>query len=183
MIATLVVEYADGSWASFREQHGLEDRDPRGRRLAAERVSTIRHGRRPWSGSRCSGKRSESLGNPWIPDSVKALRHDFTISAPIKSARLYATALGAYEMFLNGKRVGDQVLAPGWTDYRERVIYQTYDVTEQCARATTPSARCLRRAGTRRRSSGSSSRTTTASRRQRCARSCASSTPTAAWSG
>ena len=47
----------------------------------------------------------------------------------IKSARLYATALGAYEMFVNGNRVGDQVLAPGWTDYRERVTYQTYDVT------------------------------------------------------
>ncbi len=51
----------------------------------------------------------------------------------MKSARLYATALGAYEMFLNGKRVGDQVLAPGWTDYRERVVYQTYDVTDQIA--------------------------------------------------
>ncbi len=37
--------------------------------------------------------------------------------------------LGAYEMFLNGKRVGDDVLAPGWTDYREHVMYQTYDVT------------------------------------------------------
>ena len=47
----------------------------------------------------------------------------------MKSARLYATALGDYELFLNGKRVGDQVMAPGWTDYRERVMYQTYDVT------------------------------------------------------
>ena len=47
----------------------------------------------------------------------------------MKSARLYATALGAYEMFLGWNRVGDQVLAPGWTDYRERVVYQTYDVT------------------------------------------------------
>ena len=51
----------------------------------------------------------------------------------MKSARLYATALGAYEMFLNGRRVGDQVLAPGWTDYRERVVYQTYDVTGSVA--------------------------------------------------
>ena len=38
------------------------------------------------------------------------------------------------EIFLNGDRVGDQVFAPGWTDYRERVIYQTYDVTKQIAR-------------------------------------------------
>ena len=34
-------------------------------------------------------------------------------------------------MFLNGKRVSDDVLAPGWTDYREHVKYQTYDVTAQ----------------------------------------------------
>ncbi len=44
-------------------------------------------------------------------------------------ARLYATALGIYDVFLNGRRVGDQVFAPGWTDYRQRLEYQTYDVT------------------------------------------------------
>src|SRR3954468_3466517 len=48
----------------------------------------------------------------------------------VTSARLYATAHGIYEAFLNGRRVGDQVLTPGWTAYAERVRYQTYDVTE-----------------------------------------------------
>ena len=48
---------------------------------------------------------------------------------PVAAARLYATALGLYEMRLNGARVGDAVLAPGWTDYRQRIAYQTYDVT------------------------------------------------------
>jgi len=52
----------------------------------------------------------------------------------VKSARLYATALGAYEVTLNGDRVGADVLAPGWTDYRQHVKYQTYDVTSQVAR-------------------------------------------------
>jgi alpha-L-rhamnosidase len=47
----------------------------------------------------------------------------------IKKARIYATACGIYELKLNGKRVGDFVLAPGHTDYRKRVQYQTYDVT------------------------------------------------------
>ena len=42
---------------------------------------------------------------------------------------MYVTALGSYEMRLNGKKIGDQILAPGWTDYREHVLYQTYDVT------------------------------------------------------
>ncbi len=55
---------------------------------------------------------SSPLGHPWIPDSVKALRHTFSVGTAVKSARLYATALGAYELFLNGKRVGDDVLAP-----------------------------------------------------------------------
>jgi alpha-L-rhamnosidase len=128
MIATLVVEYDDGSWASFQTDanwktavHAADgwqrkEFDDGGWKTAVE-----------WTP--LSGRRSESLGNPWIPDSVKALRHTFDVSSPVKSARLYATALGSYEMFLNGKRVGDEVLAPGWTDYRERVVYQTYDVT------------------------------------------------------
>lgn len=47
----------------------------------------------------------------------------------IKSARIYASACGLYELCLNGSRVGDFVLAPGHTDYRKRVQYQTYDVT------------------------------------------------------
>ena len=44
------------------------------------------------------------------------------------SARLFATALGLYELRINGRRVGDHVLAPDWTDYRNRVRYQVYDV-------------------------------------------------------
>ena len=80
-------------------------------------------------GSQNPSPNSAPLGNPWIPDSVKALRRTFDVGKGIKSARLYSTALGGYEMFLNGKRVSDDVLAPGWTDYRERVVYQTYDVT------------------------------------------------------
>lgn len=47
-----------------------------------------------------------------------------------KSARLYITACGLYEARLDGKKIGDFCLAPGHTDYRKRVQYQTYDVTE-----------------------------------------------------
>ena len=48
---------------------------------------------------------------------------------PIRRATLYVTALGLYEMSLNGQRVGDHLLAPEWTDYNRRVRYQAYDVT------------------------------------------------------
>lgn len=55
---------------------------------------------------------------------------NFVCEKPIKSARLDITALGVYEAALNGERVGDFVLAPGWTSYTERLQVQSYDVTE-----------------------------------------------------
>jgi alpha-L-rhamnosidase len=57
------------------------------------------------------------------------LRREFPVTKPVRRARLYASSLGIYEPYLNGKRVGADVFAPGWTDYRKRVYYQTYDVT------------------------------------------------------
>jgi alpha-L-rhamnosidase len=57
------------------------------------------------------------------------LRRAFTVSQPVVSARLYVTALGLYEARLNGQRIGDAFLTPGWTDYGQRILYQTYDVT------------------------------------------------------
>ncbi len=128
MIATLVFEFTDGSvttlsskpgWksdvasAAGWEQPGFDD----SKWKAAE----------VWK--QTPGPNTAPLGHPWIPDSVKALRHGFEVTKPVKSARLYSTALGSYEMFINGKRVSEDVLAPGWTDYREHVFYQAYDVT------------------------------------------------------
>ena len=59
------------------------------------------------------------------------LRRSFAIDRPVGRARLYATARGVYDARLNGERVGDHVLAPGWTDYTRRQPYQVYDVTER----------------------------------------------------
>jgi len=59
---------------------------------------------------------------------LPCLRKAFTAAKPIGSATLYATALGLYELHLNGQRVGDHMLAPDWTDYNKRVRYQAYDV-------------------------------------------------------
>ena len=70
-------------------------------------------------------------GLPWPTGPVMALRRTFHPSAPVVSARLYATALGAYKFHLNGAPVGDQILAPGWMDFREHVPYQVYDVSRQ----------------------------------------------------
>ena len=57
------------------------------------------------------------------------LRKSFTAKGHIKQATFYATARGLYELHLNGRRVGDHVLAPDWTDYNKRIRYQAYDVT------------------------------------------------------
>ena len=64
-------------------------------------------------------------------DPAPLFRHEFALAAPVRRARLYVTGLGYYEAFLNGARVGDQVLDPGWTMYGKRVFYSTYDVTSQ----------------------------------------------------
>ena len=132
MIATVYVEYADGSTATFASEPGWKCA------VSAdsgwEQPGFDDSGWKPaeaWK--QASGPDAAPLGRPWIPDSVKALRHSFEVTRPVKSARLYSTALGSYEVFLNGKRVSEDMLAPGWTDYRERVIYQTYDVTSLLA--------------------------------------------------
>lgn len=59
------------------------------------------------------------------------LRKSFTADKKIKKATLHSSALGMYEVYLNGQKVGTQVLAPEWTDYHKRVQYQSYDVTNQ----------------------------------------------------
>ncbi|MCH3969536.1 MAG: glycoside hydrolase family 78 protein [Prevotella sp.] len=70
--------------------------------------------------------------NTWYPGaeiSAPMLRKTFSLSGRVKSARLYATARGIYEMYLNGRPVAEDFLNPGWTDYRFRIMYNTYDVT------------------------------------------------------
>ncbi len=56
-------------------------------------------------------------------------RKDFNISKTILSAKLYATSLGLYQVFINGNKVGDQLFTPGFTSYKKRLQYQAYDVT------------------------------------------------------
>ena len=63
------------------------------------------------------------------PQPAPILRRAFQLDSEVKSARLYATALGLYEVHLNGQRVGEDLLAPGWTSYDHHLQHQTYDVT------------------------------------------------------
>ena len=69
-------------------------------------------------------------GGPRTTSPAPYLRKEFRITKQVVSARLYATALGLYECYLNGMRVGDALLTPGWTDYNKHLQYQVYDVTD-----------------------------------------------------
>ncbi|HTR64892.1 MAG TPA: family 78 glycoside hydrolase catalytic domain [Terriglobales bacterium] len=74
---------------------------------------------------------SEQVKFPWPALPASLLRREFSVAKQVRSARIYSTALGSYQLYLNGKRVGNDVLAPGWTDYSKRIVYQVYDVTSQ----------------------------------------------------
>ncbi|GAA4811077.1 family 78 glycoside hydrolase catalytic domain [Streptomyces ziwulingensis] len=59
------------------------------------------------------------------------VRKDFSLTRPVARARLHVTAHGLYEVEINGRRVGDEILAPGWTVYPHRLRYRTHDVTDR----------------------------------------------------
>jgi alpha-L-rhamnosidase len=72
-------------------------------------------------------------GTPALNDIARVpapyLRKTFEVPQAVTNAIVYVTALGAYELRLNGQKVGNDVLTPGWTQFTKRVYYQTYDVT------------------------------------------------------
>jgi len=84
-----------------------------------------------WQPATPAGDLSDKrFGDPGpLPQPAAYLRREVIISKPIQRARLYATALGSYRLYLNGTAVAPDVLTPEFTDYRKRVVYQTYDVT------------------------------------------------------
>ena len=72
-----------------------------------------------------------------VASEASLFRREFAVRSGVVSARLYVTGLGSYRVFLNGKRVGEDELTPGFTDFRKRVLYQTYDVTPLVTKAGT----------------------------------------------
>ena len=65
------------------------------------------------------------------PNRLPVLRREFDAAKPIRRAIVSVCGLGQYELRLNGGKVGDHVLDPGWTNYRKTCLYSTYDVTSQ----------------------------------------------------
>jgi alpha-L-rhamnosidase len=71
-----------------------------------------------------AGFTEDSINRP-----AQYFRKTFRMDKKIKTATAYITSLGMYEAELNGKRIGDAYLTPGWTSYNKRLQYQAYDVT------------------------------------------------------
>ena len=64
------------------------------------------------------------------------VRGTFEVKKEVKEAYAFTTALGLYQFYLNGQKVGEDEMTPGWTSYRRHLLYQTYDVTEYLQKGT-----------------------------------------------
>ncbi len=80
-----------------------------------------------WSGRWISMKQDVTVQQ--VSYTPEYLRKEFVLPAKVTTARLYITAKGLYEVYLNGQRVGRDYMAPGWTPYHHRIETLTYDVT------------------------------------------------------
>ncbi|MFI5841798.1 family 78 glycoside hydrolase catalytic domain [Catenuloplanes sp. NPDC051500] len=110
---------SDASWKTSQtgpagwEQPGFDDGG-----WAAARAAAV-YGAGPWG------------AQVTVPTPAPLLSKGFDVSKPVARARLFVTALGLHDTYINGTKVGPERLAPGWTDYTKRVPYRVYDLTGQ----------------------------------------------------
>ncbi len=127
---------------SVQVEYQGEPLSPRRRYWLRVRIQSVQGESSPWSqptwfetgmGSRDSWQGQWITADP--PEGkgdsamVPLFRRAFQLAAVPRSARVYATSLGIYALYLNGHRIGDRWFAPGWTSYPHRLQYQVYDVT------------------------------------------------------
>ncbi|MBK7106938.1 MAG: family 78 glycoside hydrolase catalytic domain [Ignavibacteriae bacterium] len=77
--------------------------------------------------------RAVGTDNPETPNrilSARMLRHEFSINKKVKNAKVFISGMGLFELSINGKKIGDDVLVPGLTEYNKTTFYMTYDVTK-----------------------------------------------------
>lgn len=73
---------------------------------------------------------TDDPNNPHTILSARMIRHEFNLGKNIKSATAFISGLGLFELYLNGTKIGDQVLAPALTEYDKRAFYMTFDVAK-----------------------------------------------------
>lgn len=109
----------DGTWKSAEDTNEDWKNMPEAPAGFGPAKVVAKMGEGPW------GKPRFSL--PSGPSSY--LRKEFSAKRQVKAARLYVSALGLYEAYLDGKKLGNAYFTPGWTDYSKRIQYQVYNVT------------------------------------------------------
>jgi alpha-L-rhamnosidase len=91
----------------------------------------------PWQGEWIAGEYGASTakaladGFGGTPRGLPVFKRDIVLDKEIAEAVLSICGLGHYELFLNGRKAGDDLLAPGWSNYRKTCLYDTFDLTDQ----------------------------------------------------
>ncbi len=128
LAARLKITYADGSaetvmtdatWKTHNAQRANWQSKDFDDSVWKGAIILAKVGEEPWG----------ALGEGSAPGPAPMMRRTFTVNKPVARARAYVTGLGYYELHLNGKKVGDRVLDPPYTNFSKRVYYSTYDVT------------------------------------------------------
>ncbi len=126
VIGQLVVQYASGAVTNIPV-----DGTWQAAQLPSPTWTQVSFNASSWPNA--SGGNGNAWGTPSLNDLPRMpapyLRKDFSVGQTVMRATVFVTALGTYELHLNGQKVGKDVLAPGWTQFTKRVYYQTYDVT------------------------------------------------------
>lgn len=132
-----IVPYPGGEYVTdWARLHSIGFRQPRGQKavfsnitISEDNWNTILYVD-PTPTHEVAGTGRLEVWEPYGLVSAPMLRKSATFDKPIASARLYVTARGIYEFYINGARVSNDYYSPGWTDYRYRIMYNAYDITE-----------------------------------------------------
>ncbi len=101
---------------------------------AHDSVEAFGWGREQLTDGQNLAPRGDQSGNTYASRSLPIFRREFQAEKLVARAVLYACGLGQAEFRLNGHKIGDDLLQPGWTNYRKSCLYQTYDVTQMIRR-------------------------------------------------
>ena len=126
-------DWCNARWISFKDEEQWKEEWKNHKNSELNNLPPMEWPNRSWPW--LTGKDSTiftlyGMPNPKY-DPSPLFRKEFSLSEKVKSASLYICGLGYYEAFLNGKKVGDHVLDPAWTNFDQRSFYVTYDVTTQ----------------------------------------------------
>ncbi|MCR4825290.1 MAG: glycoside hydrolase family 78 protein [Bacteroidales bacterium] len=133
----VITPYPSGEYiCDWARLHSIGFRQPRGEKavfsdivISEENWNTVLY-TDPEPRHEVTGTGRLQVWEPYGQVSAPMLRKNVDISKPVKEARLYVTARGIYEFYINGQRVSNDYFSPGWTDYRYRIMYNSYDITD-----------------------------------------------------